>query len=112
MVANFMIGVATLLSSSGLTIMGKIVALSFPIICFAALSVQHAPANVGYFTHIFIWKDTFSSVVNVTSSIEMDYLLHDVEWWDAMVWNVIPAGLGNALGGFALAFIFVYTFIK
>ncbi|KAG2374685.1 hypothetical protein C9374_010429 [Naegleria lovaniensis] len=115
MIANFMIGVATLLCSSSTTIVGKIIALSFPIIAFAALGVQHAPANLGYFSHIFIWKELFGmeTISNMTTiTPEIYYISEEIQWWDSLIWNVIPAGIGNAIGGVFLAFIFVYTFIK
>ncbi|EFC40617.1 predicted protein [Naegleria gruberi] len=112
MVANFMIGVASLLCTAGTTIIGKILALFFPIIAFAALGVQHAPANVGYFSHIFIWDSMYGNTTNLTITPEINYVMNSVEWYDGLAWNLIPAAIGNALGGFFLAFVFVFVFIK
>ncbi|KAF0976232.1 hypothetical protein FDP41_004907 [Naegleria fowleri] len=56
MVANFMIGVASLLGSSAITLVGKIAGMAIPVIAFAAMGPQHAPANFGYFSHILVWR--------------------------------------------------------
>ncbi|KAG2381294.1 hypothetical protein C9374_006283 [Naegleria lovaniensis] len=117
MVANFMIGVASQLCSSAVTLVGKIAGLAIPVIAFAALGPQHAPANFGYFSHILVWRDVFGEsflAQNATTSLltpEIKYVM-ELSWADAFAWNIVPAAVGNALGGFLLAFAFVFTFIK
>ncbi|KAL9651846.1 hypothetical protein ABK040_000194 [Willaertia magna] len=113
--ANFMIGTATLLATQPTTVVGKIVALAFPILAFASLGVQHAPANVGYFSQILVWKGIFGqhSGHEITPmSPELKYLLDELYWPDVISWNLIPAAIGNAISGIVLSFLFVYIFIK
>ncbi|KAL9648734.1 hypothetical protein ABK040_003672 [Willaertia magna] len=110
--ANFMIGTATLLASSATTIIGKILSLAFPIIAFACMGVQHSPANVGYFSHTFIWAGMYGNSTQIPITPEIEYVLHEIGPVDSIVWNLIPAAIGNAIGGFCLAFLFVFIFIK
>jgi len=110
-VANFMIGTATLLSQAAVTIPGKILGLSFPILAFASLGVQHSPANVAYFSHTFLWRDMFAATTNLTMTHEMQFI-QEFPWWESIIWNLIPAAIGNAVGGFFLAAVLVFIFVK
>jgi len=90
---NWLVGMAAFLATAARTVAGKILAVIFPILTFVALGVQHAPANMGYFSIGLI--DGGSGV----------------GWGEAIWWNLAPASLGNILGGallVALLFWFAY----
>lgn len=60
---------------------------------FVSAGVQHSTANMGYF------------------SIGLINDVPGVTWFDAVFWNIIPASLGNILGGtIFVAFIIWGTF--
>ena len=65
----------------------------FPIIAFVAIGLQHSPANMGYFS---------VGLINGGSGIG---------WGEALFWNILPASLGNIIGGSGLvALLFWYTY--
>jgi formate/nitrite transporter FocA (FNT family) len=47
---------------------------------FVSAGFQHSPANMGYFALLMAETD-------------------GPGWWNALAWNLIPAGIGNMLGG-------------
>ncbi|MFQ6026337.1 MAG: formate/nitrite transporter family protein [Dehalococcoidia bacterium] len=90
---NWLVGMAAFLATAARTVPGKIVGVLFPIIAFVAIGVQHSPANMGYFS---------IGLINGGSGIS---------WGEAIWWNIVPASLGNIVGGAVLvASIFWYTY--
>ncbi|WP_158768586.1 formate/nitrite transporter family protein [Paraglaciecola sp. L1A13] len=80
MLGNWMVGMAAFLAVMGRTIIDKFVPIFLAVSLFVAGNFQHSPANMAYFS--------------------MSMPLGDGPgWWDAMLWNIIPAGIGNILGG-------------
>ena len=91
--ANWLVGMAAFLATAARTVSGKLLGITFPIVTFVALGVQHAPANVGYFAAGLIHG-------HVGTDLET-----------ALAWNIAPATLGNLIGGaIFVALIFWYTF--
>jgi formate/nitrite transporter len=91
--ANWMVGMAAFLATAGRTLSGKILGISLPIITFVALGVQHAPANMGYFSlgliHGHVGTDAGT----------------------AIAWSIAPATLGNLIGGVVfVSLLFWYTY--
>ena len=65
----------------------------FPIVAFVAIGLRHSPANMGYFS---------VGLINGGSGIS---------WGEALYWNILPASLGNIIGGAGLvALLFWYTY--
>eukprot|EP01090_Pellita_catalonica_P012289 TRINITY_DN2627_c0_g1_i1.p1 TRINITY_DN2627_c0_g1~~TRINITY_DN2627_c0_g1_i1.p1 ORF type:complete len:160 (-),score=29.14 TRINITY_DN2627_c0_g1_i1:4-444(-) len=90
---NMLVGLAAFFSSAARTVYGKISAIFFPVMAFVALGVQHAPANMGY---LFL---------DLTSSDP------SVGWWSAFSFNLIPASIGNLIGGSTVTLLlFWYVF--
>jgi formate transporter len=91
--ANWLVGMAAFLATAARTVSGKILGILLPILAFTALGVQHVPANMGYFAIALINGGQVPSVV------------------DAFVWNLLPATIGNLIGGAILvALLFWYTY--
>ena len=76
------------------TVYGKFVPVFLAVTAFVAANFQHSPANMGYFALI------------MPSG-------HGPGWGSALAWNVIPAGIGNMLGGaFLVAIPFRFAFAR
>lgn len=90
---NWLVGMAAFLATAARTVSGKILGVLFPIVAFVAIGVQHAPANMGYFA---------TGLINGGSG---------VGWGEAIWWNIVPASLGNVVGGAVLvAMLFWFTY--
>lgn len=91
--ANWLVGMAAFLATAARTVSGKIIGITFPIVAFVALGVQHAPANMGYFAAGLIHGDVGTDLGT------------------ALAWNIAPATVGNLIGGaIFVALLFWYTF--
>ncbi len=80
MLANWLVGMAAFFATMGRTIIGKYIPVFLAVTLFVAANFQHSPANMGYFS-LAEWMDQGPGF--------------DV----ALVWNIIPAGIGNLIGG-------------
>lgn len=91
--ANWLVGMAAFLATAARTVSGKILGILLPILAFVALGVQHVPANMGYFAAGLIHGNVGTTAQEV------------------FVWNLLPATIGNLVGGGVLvAFLFWFTF--
>lgn len=78
--ANWLVGMAAFFATMGRTIIGKYVPVLLAVTMFISAGFQHSPANMGFFS-IFIAGGG------------------SLGWGEALLWNVIPAGIGNMIGG-------------
>lgn len=78
--ANWLVGMAAFFSVMARSIIGKYVPVFLAVTLFVAANFQHSPANMGFF-----------SLIMPTG--------HGPGWGPALGWNIIPAGIGNLLGG-------------
>jgi formate/nitrite transporter len=77
---NWMVGMAAFFAAMGRTIVGKYIPILLAVTIFVAGNFQHSPANMAYF-----------SMIMPTGQ--------GPGWVSAFIWNIIPAGIGNILGG-------------
>jgi formate transporter len=90
--ANWLVGMAAFLATAARTVSSKIIGITFPIVAFVALGVQHAPANMGYFAAGLIHGHVGTDLGT------------------ALAWNIAPATLGNLIGGAVfVALVFWYA---
>ena len=82
-VANWLVGMAAFFATMGRTIIGKYIPVFLAVTLFVAGNFQHSPANMGYFSLIMPGGD-------------------GPGWITAMLWNIIPVGIGNMIGGAGL----------
>jgi formate/nitrite transporter FocA (FNT family) len=80
MFGNWMVGMAAFFAIMGQTIIGKYIPILLAVSLFVAGNFQHSPANMAYFSMIMP-------------------IGQGPGWTTAFVWNIIPAGIGNILGG-------------
>lgn len=91
--ANWLVGMAAFFAVMGRTIIGKYIPVFLAVTLFVAAGFQHSPANMGFFS--------LANSEGIGPS-----------WIAAMGWSIIPAGIGNVVGGtllVALPFWFVWT---
>ena len=80
MLANWLVGMAAFFAVMGRTLFGKYIPVFLAVTLFVAANLHHSPANMGYFSLIMPSGDG--------------------PGWDAALWwNIIPAGIGNIIGG-------------
>jgi len=77
---NWLVGMAAFFSVMGRTIIGKYIPVLLAVSLFVAANFQHSPANMGF----------FSLVIPAGNG---------PDWGTAFFWNILPAGIGNILGG-------------
>ncbi len=78
--ANWLVGMAAFFAIMGRTIIGKFVPVFLAVTLFVSANLQHSPANMGFFSLIMPSGE-------------------GPGWGAALVWSVIPAGIGNMIGG-------------
>ncbi|WP_051119563.1 formate/nitrite transporter family protein [Gillisia sp. CAL575] len=83
MFGNMLVGIAATIALMGKTIIGKYIPIFLAVSVFVAANFQHSPANMGYF-----------SLIMPTGN--------GPGWYDAAMWNLLPAAIGNILGGIFL----------
>ena len=94
MLGNGLIGMAAFFATMANTLFGKFVPVFLVVSLFVAGNMQHSPANMGYFSLAY------------PAGVGPD-------WATAFAWNIIPAGIGNILGGALLvALPFWYALVK
>ncbi len=78
--ANWLVGMAAFFAVMGRTIIGKYVPVFLAVTAFVAAGFQHSPANMGYF-----------ALITAAGG--------GPGWAAALAWSIVPAGIGNILGG-------------
>jgi formate/nitrite transporter FocA (FNT family) len=80
MLANWMVGLAFFFATMAQNVWSKFVPLALAVLLFEAANFQHSPANMAYFSLIMPGGG-------------------GPGWADAIWWNILPAAVGNILGG-------------
>jgi formate/nitrite transporter FocA (FNT family) len=80
MLANWMVGLAFFFAAMAQNVWSKFVPLAFAVLLFEAANFQHSPANMAYFSLVMPGGG-------------------GPGWGDAVAWNILPAAVGNVLGG-------------
>jgi formate transporter len=83
MLAIWLVGLAAFFATMGRTIIDKFVPLFLAVSLFVAAGFQHSPANMAYFS--------------LAASLGIG-----PGWYPALGWSILPAALGNLLGGLLL----------
>ncbi|MYL21798.1 formate/nitrite transporter family protein [Halobacillus litoralis] len=90
--ANWLIGMAAFLTTAARDITGKILGTMLPVILFVAGNFQHSAANMGYFSMGFLLSDQYT-------------------WYEYILLNLLPASIGNLIGGGILvSLLFSYAY--
>ena len=89
---NWLVCLAVWMSIASRNIMGKILAIFFPIMTFVALGFEHCIANM-YFVPLGI----FLKNTSVAASAGIN--LANLTWTGFLIKNLVPVTIGNVLGG-------------
>ena len=91
--ANWLVGLALFFATMNKNIASKFIPIFLAVSIFVAANFQHSPANMGYFS-LYI------------------PLHQNLTWMDAILWNILPAGIGNILGGFVFVALPLWYTVK
>ncbi|MEM9132247.1 MAG: formate/nitrite transporter family protein [Actinomycetota bacterium] len=80
MLGNWLVGMAAFLSVMGRTIIGRYIPVFLVVVAFVATGFLHSPANMGFY-----------SLVGPTGA--------GPGWGTGLWWAILPAAIGNILGG-------------
>lgn len=98
--ANWLVGLAGYIASTARSVPAKVIGVFFPIVAFSAIGFQHSPANMGYLLLGIMTLGTAPASAPLLT------------WSNAVLWNILPAAIGNFLGGATLvggAFFFALS---
>lgn len=100
---NLLVNVAIMLAICSTEFIGKFFGIWFPIMAFVATGFEHSVANM-YFLPAGLWTyQHFPSIIDkVVDGKPWSPLLVQfggLNWGDIWIWNLIPATIGNIVGG-------------
>jgi formate/nitrite transporter len=112
---NFLVNVAIMLGITAQDVIGKFFGIWFPIMAFVATGFEHCVANM-YFLPAGLWiSQMFPGLTD--KMVDGKYwspLLHangGLTWGDVWIWNIIPATIGNIVGGmFFIGMVYYFCF--
>jgi len=92
--ANWLVCLALWMGMSAQHTSGKILGLWWPVMAFVAMGFEHSIANM-FFIPLAIFQGA------------------DITWWEFVYQNLIPATLGNIVGGaFFVGTLYWYAYVK
>lgn len=107
---NWLVCLAIFMAAASKRVIGKIFALFFPIMAFAASGYEHSVANM-FFIPNGIFMKNFPSIV-ASSGLTPDQLA-TMSWKGFLLQNLLPVTLGNIVGAFVfVVLIFWIAYIK
>jgi formate transporter len=109
---NALVCLAVWLTYSARTVMGRIMAIIFPIAGFVAAGFEHCVANMYFIPYAILVRagapDAFWTAIGKTAT---DY--SKVTWGNFFVNNLIPVTLGNIIGGvFFVALVYWVIYLR
>jgi len=84
MIGNLMVGMAAFFANRSRFLIDMFVGVIVPVMMFVTTGVMHCTANMGYFS---------LGLLDGNSG---------VQWGSALLWNILPSGLGNITGAILL----------
>jgi formate transporter len=109
---NAMVCMAVWLTYSARTVMGRIMAIIFPITGFVAAGFEHCVANMYFIPYAILVKvgapDTFWQSIGTTAAS-----YDSLNWGSFIVHNLIPVTIGNMIGGvFFVALVYWVIYLR
>jgi formate transporter len=109
---NALVCLAVWLTYSARTVMGRIMAIIFPIAGFVAAGFEHCVANMFFIPYSILVKvgapDTFWQSIGTTSSS-----YDNLSWGSFFLHNLIPVTIGNIIGGvFFVALVYWVIYLR
>lgn len=109
---NAMVCMAVWLTYSARTVMGRIMAIIFPITGFVAAGFEHCVANMYFIPYAILVKvgapDSFWQNIGTTAAS-----YDSLNWGSFVVHNLIPVTIGNMIGGvFFVALVYWVIYLR
>jgi formate/nitrite transporter len=109
---NALVCLAVWLTYSARTVMGRIMAILFPIAGFVAAGFEHCVANMYFIPYAILVRvgapDTFWTAIGKNAA---DY--SNLTWGNFFVKNLIPVTIGNIIGGvFFVALVYWVIYLR
>jgi formate transporter len=109
---NAMVCMAVWLTYSARTVMGRILAIIFPIAGFVAAGFEHCVANMYFIPYAILTKvgasDAFWQSIGTTAAS-----YDNLTWGSFFVHNLIPVTIGNMIGGvFFVALVYWVIYLR
>jgi formate/nitrite transporter len=107
---NWLVCMAVWMATSSKDVVGKLLAIYFPIMAFVASGFEHSIANM-FFLPYGIFLKSVPKVVEATGKALSDYA--QLNWGTLFTKNLIPVTLGNIVGGaFFVGFLYWYIYLR
>lgn len=111
---NWLVCLAIWLAISADDIVGKILAIWFPIMAFVTIGFEHSVANMFFIPlGLFAANDPAIAASLATAKISTANLIGTTGWYNFFVTNLIPVTLGNIVGAaLFVAAIYWYVYVR
>ncbi len=109
---NALVCLAVWLTYSARTVIGRIMAIIFPVTGFVAAGFEHCVANMYFFPYSILIRvgapDSFWTSIGKTAG---DY--SSLTWGNFIVKNLVPVTIGNIIGGvFFVALVYWVVYLR
>jgi formate/nitrite transporter len=107
---NWLVCLAVWLATASKDVVGKILAIYFPIMAFVASSFEHSVANMFFIPYGILLKSV-PAVVTATGKVIADFTNLNISSF--LVKNLLPVTLGNIIGGaIFVGFFYWYVYLS
>lgn len=111
---NWLVCLAIWLAISADDIVGKILAIWFPIMAFVTIGFEHSVANMFFIPlGIFVANNPATATSLAAANVSTTNLVGSTGWYNFAVTNLLPVTLGNIVGAaLFVAAIYWYVYMR
>jgi formate/nitrite transporter len=111
---NWLVCLAIWLAISADDIVGKILAIWFPIMAFVTIGFEHSVANMFFIPlGLFMANNPATAATLATANVNTANLVGSTGWYNFFITNLVPVTLGNIIGAaLFVAAIYWYVYIQ
>lgn len=108
---NYLVNIAIMLAICADNVVGKFFGIWFPIMAFVASGFEHCVANMYFLPAGMMLVNWHPEVIGKVGGLLAHY--GGIRVADMWLWNILPATIGNIVGGFLfVACFYFYAFRK
>lgn len=111
---NWLVCLAIWLAISADDIVGKILAIWFPIMAFVTIGFEHSVANMFFIPlGIFVANNPAAAATLASANITTTNLIGSAGWYNFVITNLVPVTLGNIVGAaLFVAALYWYVYMR
>jgi formate/nitrite transporter len=111
---NWLVCLAIWLAISADDIVGKILAIWFPIMAFVTIGFEHSVANMFFIPlGILVANNPTTTATLASANISTTNLIGSAGWYNFVITNLVPVTLGNIVGAaLFVAAIYWYVYMR